>query len=662
MIPRFRRFVTSVPRRCGLGFLIAFSLICFWPLWAAGQDNPRSVETVRREVAWQIVEAADAAVCRVEGRSSIQIYPRSVGRQSVFLFEGSRLTVTTKARAVYLRLPTVFATPGPRYSDFADARLRIRIDERPWKEIALATARQEWPIAEDLPAGEHQVVVEPVGTMSAVDGFRFAPEPLSGLFGTIVGSGYSELLTDVRADVFSEGKRVRTEYVRSPLTGNFEIWGIAPGTYKLRLTAAGWLPHEIPEVVIRQPGQRVDLGIIAVTRDPRCGGRDLQHREGPRFGRSLSIQPGQSFTTHINHMGVMPTGARLVSPFKSIDVRISDSRMIELGTANNVGVATFTVPQSTPYDMYDLHLSFAGAAREQTSVLAQAVSVREPLPPDFHVAGIGHMNTWGQQTAEYLAQVARVAELAGARTLLVSNEVNAAYVSGAFQDLRIPYLVTAGNHTMPRWDEYFGSASVAHDDGSLRVVTFGRSPTESWHEAGRMIRERPDATNRVLLCYEGYAPIDLIRDGQVDLLFDGHSDRPHADTKSFPPGTLHMRAPTQETIRWIPMNHQGISSEIRTAEDVPVLNVPRSGPAPLRLNYTAANDGSALEQTAVITNEYPQRFPHARIRFLMRAGRYRLEGGKPLQTFESDAGTTTVIDAEVDVPAQKDVTVTIRAE
>jgi hypothetical protein len=647
---------------CRTNPLRCMCAICLWLIAVGALGFPQSVESERQEPVWQLVEAADPASCRIEGKHSIQVYPRSVGRQSVFLFEGSRLTVSTGARAVYLRLPTVFANPGPRYSDFADARLRVRIDERPWQEIALATARREWPIAEDLPAGEHHVVVEPMGTMAAVDGFRFATEPLSGLLGTIVASGYSELLTDVRADVLSESKQVRTEYVRSPLTGNFELWGLPPGRYKLRITAAGWLPHEVSDVVIRRSGEHVDMGTIALTRDPRFGGRDIQDREGPRFGRSVSVSPGQSFTSHINLAGDLPATARLVSPFKTIDVRVSDARKIDLGVWNNVGVATFHVPPSTPHDMYDLHLSFATAAGEQTIVLAEAVCVREPLPSDFHVAGIGHMNTWGQQTAEYLARVAEIAQLAGARTLLVSNEVNAAYVSGAFQDLRIPYLVTRGNHTMPRWDEFFGASSMAHDDGSMRVVTFGRWPNESWHEASRLIKERPDATARILLCYEGYAPIDVIRGGQVDLLFDGHSDQPHPDSQSFPPGTLHMRAPTQETIRWVAMTRDGISSEIRAANDVPVLNVPRSGPVPLRVNFAAPNDGSSSEQTAVVCNEYPHRFPHARIRFLMHAGRYRLEGGRTLQTFQSDSGTTTVIDAEVDVPAQTEVTVAIGRE
>jgi hypothetical protein len=312
--------------------------------------------------------------------------------------------------------------------------------------------------------------------------------------------------------------------------------------------------------------------------------------------------------------------------------------------------------------MYDLSLSFAAKGGGRRIVLGQAVCVREPLPEEFHVAGCGHMNTWGQQTGEYLERVAQVAELGGARTLLVSNEVNAAYVSGSLRMLRIPYLVTRGNHTMPRWDEFYGVSSTAHDDGSLRIVTFGHWPYELWHEASRLIRERPEATNRVLLCYEAYAPIDLIREGQVDLLFDGHSDSRHPQRDAFPPGTLHMRAPTQESIRWAAMTRAGLSPEVRSADDVPVLNVPRSGPAPLRVEFSSPNDGGVREQTAVITNEYPIRFAHARIRFVLRRGRYRLDGGTLLQTFDSDDRTKTIVDADVRVNAKEAVAVTARSE
>src|SRR5262245_31706423 len=107
------RWCKTMPCWCDLGLIGPLWAICFWPICSAAQESPRSVETVRQEPAWHTVEAADAMSCSIEGKHAIQVYPRSVGRQSVFLFEGSRLTVSTKAQAVYLRLPTVFATPGP---------------------------------------------------------------------------------------------------------------------------------------------------------------------------------------------------------------------------------------------------------------------------------------------------------------------------------------------------------------------------------------------------------------------------------------------------------------------------------------------------------------------------------------------------------------------
>src|SRR5262249_8713029 len=161
------------------------------------------------------------------------------------------------------------------------------------------------------------------------------------------------------------------------------------------------------------------------------------------------------------------------------------------------------LPSNIPSDMYDLVLSFETTRGEVKWISGQAVCVRPPLPAAFHIAGCGHMNTWGQQTAEHLARVAELSHLAGARTLLIANEVNAAYVSGALADLRMPYVVTRGNHTMARWSDFFGMTSRSHDDGTMRIVDFGRWPYESWDEAHALFRNRPSTTNRVLVCYEG---------------------------------------------------------------------------------------------------------------------------------------------------------------
>ena len=136
-----------VPVRCVLAFVCVLSAACFWPGVAVSQETPVTSAVTRHESRWTIVEAEDATCCRIEGKHDSWIYPRGVGRQSVALFEGSQLSISNDARAVYLRLPAVFASPGPRYGDFADARLRVRIDERPWQEpdTPLAHRRPEYP-------------------------------------------------------------------------------------------------------------------------------------------------------------------------------------------------------------------------------------------------------------------------------------------------------------------------------------------------------------------------------------------------------------------------------------------------------------------------------------------------------------------------------------
>jgi len=604
-----------------------------------------------------LVQAEDPKACTVEGRVQTHIYPRSVGRKMVMLHPGSRLTTTTEMTNLSILLPPVFDSPGPRYGYFLACRLRVRVDELPWQELALATARSETILAENLPPGKHIITVEPVDGTAVVDAFRFSTKPLAGLTGTIVAADYSELLTDVRADLFQGDRLVRSEYERAPRSGGFEIYGMEAGVYRLRVRAAGWKDATLADLKINGPGHRRDVGIIVLTRDPRCVGSEGQDRPGPRFGHSVCVAPGASFTAMVNLPALPIKSAKLQSRFKSFDLAVVESRKFPLGRWNDVGEATFQLPKDIPWDMYDLVLSFETKQGEPRRISGQAVCVRPPLTKEFHVAGCGHMNTWGQETAEYLARVAEVAQLAGARTLLIANEVNAAYISGTLSDLRIPYVVCRGNHTMPRWSDFFGATSRAHDDGPMRIVEFGRWPYESWEEVDALFRKRPDATNRVVVCYEGFAPLALIRDRKINLLFDAHSDNLHADRDAIPPTTFHMRAPTQETLRWIPMTHDGIAPAVKDNRDVPVLAIPRQGPSPLRAAYKLPEDGTAAEQTAVITNETAIEFPRARLRLILRRGAYQVAGGTLAQSFDSDDGSRTILDIEARVPPKTSVTI-----
>ena len=221
----------------------------------------------------------------------------------------------------------------------------------------------------------------------------------------------------------------------------------------------------------------------------------------------------------------------------------------------------------------------------------QAVSVREPLPPTYHIAGVGHMNTWGQQTSElYLALVATTAQLAGARHLLIANEVNPADITGALKDLRIPYLVTNGNHTVGRWLEFFGPRTFAVDDGPLRLVAFNDRPDQSWGDVEDLLVGRPGASSRVVVAYEGYAPVDMIRRSGVDLLLTGTAPAITRTARTFRRAPCGMRAPTQETMRWIAMNHGGFSPTV-TATNSMVQEIQGLGPRPARRYWSFPAQG-----------------------------------------------------------------------
>ena len=622
----------------------------------ARRPRPLDIGVSLRLRPWVVVEAENRLACKTTGPASVWIYPRTTGGKVVYLRQGARLTVTGFGRAIYVRLPIIFETPGPHYGHFLGARLRWRIDGGKWQGLGQAAVPREVALAENLSPAEHTLTLEPIGSC-CVDGFRFAARPVGRITGMLVARDWSELLTDCRADVFRGGRLVRVQYVRSPHDMRFVIAGLDPGKYRLRLTAAGWGPVEVRGIKLPRPGAKVDVGVVEMVREDRCVGR--RGVAGPRFGRTINVQPGGVVKARIEEWGKGPDKISLVSPFRTISLKLKRFKELPYGKWNAVGEATFQVPPATPRDMYDLRIELKSRWGKRIRTLGQAVCVREALPARFYVAGCGHMNTWGQKTSEYLRKVGGVAELAGARCLLVSNEVNAAYVCGGLTDLRIPYLVTRGNHTMSQWDTFYGT--VACDDGPMRIVTFGDFPYRSWRFAEDLLMARPEATNRIVLCFEPFAPIELIRGAKVDLLFNAHSNNPHPDSDRYPKGTLDFRAPNQHSLRWITMTHDGLDPSVRRVRDVPVLDVPREGPPPLRVAWSAPNDGTADRLTATVTNGYRVPFPNGRLRFVLRKGKYRVSGGKLVQSFDADDGKRTIVDVTALFPTRKETRVTVEA-
>jgi len=265
---------------------------------------------------WLIVEAEDPQLCQAAGDAALIHFPP---QDVMVLGPEASLTLSFDARAVYLRLPLEFTAPGPGYGLGCDpgAKLRCSVDGRVVAEVFPFRMPREFPLAEDLAPGRHTLRVEAVGATCAVDGFRIAQGPLARIQGSISADIYSELLVDVRAEVFDGTGLVRTEYVRTPHDGgSFQLLGLAPGTYRLLLTAAGWEPLDVPAVTVEREGAVVDLGVLVLRRSRWARAQSWYGDAAPRFGRTVNVAPGGSFRTRVFLSSRTVPGARLRSRFK----------------------------------------------------------------------------------------------------------------------------------------------------------------------------------------------------------------------------------------------------------------------------------------------------------------------------------------------------------
>ena len=75
----------------------------------------------------------------------------------------------------------------------------------PWQKLSILEASNQIPLGENLVEGEPQVEVESLEQIVPLKDFVFSTDSLSGVQEIIATPAYSELLTDVRMDMFSHG-------------------------------------------------------------------------------------------------------------------------------------------------------------------------------------------------------------------------------------------------------------------------------------------------------------------------------------------------------------------------------------------------------------------------------------------------------------------------
>jgi hypothetical protein len=320
---------------------------------------------------------------------------------------------------------------------------------------------------------------------------------------------------------------------------------------------------------------------------------------------------------------------------------------------------TVVLPQDVPSGVYDLVFTLSRGGQTQQRVSPRCVSVVAQYPRDPVFVTFGHRDTWGQEQAEYLERLAEVSNLIAPDMVLVSDEVNAAYASGAFARLEMPHLINFGNHEVGGHEEWYGNDVGMVDVGpNLAILNF--SPT--WHgdlsHAYALLESRAGVTCKIINAFEHDAPVeDMLDRYRISFLHEAHGPKPKVVTVGRTP-TQRAGKNDSESFRVVRFQGCRPVSFTYAGDPLAAIPLPRRLPPPLRVSYSPANDGRHHPVTATVENQWAEPFPNGRVVFVMPNGKYSVDRGRIESAVSSDDGTFVVLSTRLDIPAKSAVTIT----
>lgn len=622
-------------RLCGLTAVLAM----VFPLSIAGADTG-------------FVPAADKArVRRVSGRW-VEQANRGASVGFVATTEDSAaLEVPFQGRG----LVVVLAGHGLPFANLGQENLGllvVSVDGAAAVEIQPVTEDRDVLVARDLTKGPHVArIVHRRDAVSGapgvrIEGFRVLAGG-EGELSFLVHGEANRFLTDVRAIVTQDGRLVRSQLVRNWMTGQCRMAGLPAGAgYAVEIRAAGWESHRFADVVLAA-GKEIVLAPVYLGRRPDSTVSGVEY---PHTSRPAIVKPGESFAARFGK-----EGARTVTV--GLERRAGPAvisrplRWVENVAREHDGRAegTLTVAPDTRPGLYDLIVS-VGARRRFS---ARAVSVVGALPKNPMFVTFGHLDTWGQEQAEYLERLADVSNLIAPDLVLVSNEVNAAYAAGALSRLRMPYLITFGNHRVSGHEEWYGQPVSVTDFGPDWSIL---NHTPTWHGdltgTRELLESRSEKGCRIINAFESDAPVELLDRFRVPYIHDAHGGGQRIMTMGKTPT---QRAGKENSSSFRVVRFDGCKAVSFTYAGHATAPIPmaRTAPAaPLRVAYNGS--------TARIDNEWEQAFPQVRVQFVLPAGAYTVDRGSIESIANNDDGQFTVLSVRVDVAAQSTVSVTAR--
>jgi len=573
---------------------------------------------------------------------------------------GVALTLSFEGAGVALRLAQ-HAVPAYGQPSLGD--LAVRIDDGSERVIHPLADAREIVLARDLAPGSHTLRVEHRpsrgGSGVGVEAFGVSDGP-AGELGFAVTGDRNAHLVDLRAVVTDGEAVIADRLVRNWLTGQCRLTGLPPGEgYRLELRALGWQPVAVEGITIAA-GEEALLAPIHLAADPATRARGFLF---PRLGRQVVRRPGESFRARIQAYTGEIVGARIERTIGPATI----SR--PLAIAEDEAAAFYydreveaTLPDLTPPGLYDLCVAVRWEERGRESEFRspRSVMVVDAYPTDPVFATWGHLDTQGQYQAEYVRDLAGIANLVGADMVLMACACNPAYIAGALSALDMPYAVNFGNHQFPGFEQWYGPQEGVIDLGP-EICVLNRSLP--WHEdtsqADALLAARADARIKIINAFEHNAPVELLDRHGVALVHDGHGPGLRVMEMGATP-TLRVGKSNSESFRLIRFRDGRVASCTYLGDETAPIPFPRGATPPLRASVDPPADGTKRELTLTIINELEETFRDCRVTLVMPAGEYVCAGGRIERAIIGDDGEFAVLTIRADAAARAETLVQVR--
>jgi hypothetical protein len=274
----------------------------------------------------------------------------------------------------------------------------------------------------------------------------------------------------------------------------------------------------------------------------------------------------------------------------------------------------------------------------------------------FRIVKVGHLDTWTQRNAEYLAKIVELTNLYDPDLFLISNEANWQYVSGALNNLRVPYMITSGNHGLPGFDLYYGNKLKKVDIGPVSVVVYNAPWKGITPEIESAFQSSPNAKIRVLQGVESDIDQDWAKCLNLNLYLCAHDfKKEHADSapwlhlgKEFQVVDINLTNKEIEVIK--SPNLGGFSRE----------KYPISRENSLAsIVYTAHKNGKQDCVKATIKNPMQNSVKDCSVQFHLPIGEYISSVGK-LKVIEMNQNNNTqLVEVRIDLPEKETIEIVV---